>query len=78
MTMHDDLEWLDALAAERSARAALAAAGEALWLELQDATFGYEGVHWKVQRDAPPVLDAWRALLDQQPGLAALPGEQEE
>ena len=51
------------LAAKDREIAALRKAGEALWVELEDATFGYEGVHWKVQRDAPPVLDAWRALL---------------
>jgi hypothetical protein len=42
---------------------ALRKAGEALWVELEDAAFGYEGVNWKVQRDAPPVLAAWRALV---------------
>lgn len=43
--------------------AALREAGDALWTELQDAAFGYAGVHWKVQRDAPPVLAAWRACV---------------
>jgi len=43
---------------------ALREAGEALWVELEDASHGYEGVHWKVQRDAPPVLAAWRALVE--------------
>jgi len=31
---------------------------------LEDAAFGYEGVNWKVQRDAPPVLAAWRAVVE--------------
>jgi len=56
----------DAALAQLAARdqeiAALRKAGEALWVELEDAAHGYEGVHWKVQRDAPPALDAWRAL----------------
>jgi hypothetical protein len=43
---------------------ALRKAGEALWVELEDAAFGYEGVNWKVQRDAPPVLAAWRAVVE--------------
>ena len=56
------------LAAKEREIAALREAGEALWVELEDATFGYEGVHWKVQRDAPPALDAWRALLSVEQG----------
>lgn len=46
---------------------AIEAAGENLWIELQDAAFGYEDVHWKVQRDAPEVLEVWWALRDAQP-----------
>ena len=69
------MEELDQLSAERTARplpappiAARRDAGEALWVELQDAAFGYADVHWKVQRDAPTVLEAWRALLAQPSG----------
>jgi hypothetical protein len=47
---------------------ALRKAGEALAVELEDAAFGYEGVHWKVQRDAPPLLAAWRALVGEGKG----------
>lgn len=41
---------------------ALLKAAEDLWTELQDAAFGWEGVPWKVQRDAREALDCWRAL----------------
>lgn len=51
------------LAAERERRAALEEAGEQLWVELQDAAFGWDMVPDRVKRDAREALDAWRALL---------------